>query len=449
MRTTDKMERVKIGCVALLLALACSSGAYTPSVVCRMELDREVLPAGTDQKAVVKITLDTIAPPRTRERPPVNLCIVLDRSSSMNGRKIEHAREAAIAALRRLGPDDLFSLVVYDNGVETLIPAQRAANTEWMEARIRQISPRGTTALYGGVAQGAAEIRKNLDSRHVHRIILLSDGQANVGPSSPVDLGRLGASLMKEQISVSTVGVGNDYNEDLMGQLARQSDGNTYYVEDSQDLPRIFAAELGDVLSVVAKQVILDVQFENGARPVRIIGRDGRLRADGVEVNMNQLYGGQEKYVLVELSVPAGRPEEVRQLARAACRYEDAIHNREAQSDATVSTRYSASAEEVGRSINVEVKSEIVLNVIAEKTDLAVDLYDQGRQDDAVKELRRSASDLRQMSQDAPLPAPAVRRIAEMEEQADLLEREGLDTRNRKSIRSESHQIRTQQKSSF
>ena len=140
--------------------------------------------------------------------------------------------------------------------------------------------------------------------KYVHRIILLSDGLANVGPSSPEDLGRLGAALIKENISVTTVGVGTDYNEDLMARLSQNSDGNTYFVESSGDLPRIFAAELGDVLSIVAKKVNLTIECPSGVRPIAIIGRDGRIKGQSVELYLNQLYGGQEKYALLKVEVP-------------------------------------------------------------------------------------------------------------------------------------------------
>ena len=94
------------------------------------------------------------------------------------------------------------------------------------------------------------------------------DGLANVGPASPDDLGRLGASLMKEHISVSTIGLGTDYNEDLMTKLSGQSDGNSYFAETSDDLPGIFTKELGDVLSVVASKVsVKREQHEDGSEP--------------------------------------------------------------------------------------------------------------------------------------------------------------------------------------
>ncbi len=242
-----------------------------PKVKCIIETDRAILPAGDVQNAIIKITLDAPPAPTNISRPPVNLSIVLDRSGSMSGKKIERAKEAAIEALKRLSEKDIFSLVVYDHAVNTIIPAQRAVNTDMMINRIRAIRSGGSTALFGGVSQGAAEIRKYIGGNFVHRIILLSDGLANVGPDTPADLGRLGAALIKENISVTTIGVGTDYNEDLMARLSQKSDGNIYFVESSYDLPKIFTAELGDVLNVVAKKVKVIIEVPEGIYPIAII----------------------------------------------------------------------------------------------------------------------------------------------------------------------------------
>jgi Ca-activated chloride channel family protein len=429
----------------MALGVAASFGkSMPPEVTCRVEVDRGVLPAETSNRAVLKVTLD--APPSEHaDRPPVNLCLVLDRSGSMSGDKIENAREAALEAVRRLGPDDVVSLVIYDHEVSTLVPAQSARNREWIEAQIRSIHSRGNTALYGGVSQGAAEVRKHAGGRYVSRLILLSDGLANVGPSSPEDLGRLGASLMKEGISVTTVGVGTDYNEDLMTRLAQSSDGNTYFVENSEDLTRIFAAELGDVLSVVAREVIVEIDCGDGVRPIRIIGRDGKIRGSKVELRLNQLYGGQQKYALVEVEVPAGAADQVRQLAQARVDYDNALTARRGQSAATVEVRFSAREKEVKASVNVPVQTEVLRNEAAEARDQAVGLSDADKPLDAARVLRQRADDLKVFS--GLYSAPAAAQEAEaLEEEAKTLEKAGgYDKAGRKAARASSWQTRSQQ----
>lgn len=444
------MKKTMFGWMAVLACLAwVNVGARTtaaPEVVCRVETDRGVLSAERPERTVVKVTLDAPVVPDVRERPPVNLCIVLDRSGSMSGDKIERAKEAAITALRRLGRDDVFSLVVYDHEVETLVPAQSAENVEWIEGRIHSIRSRGNTALFAGVSQGAAEIRKNLDDRYVSRIILLSDGLANVGPSSPADLGRLGASLRKERVSVTTVGVGTDYNEDLMTQLSQQSDGNSYFVENSGDLPRIFAAELGDVLSVVAREVRIIIECAGDVKPVRIIGRDGRISGRKVELNLNQLYGGQEKFVLLEVDVPPTAEGKARELAVARCEYENLITRKRASSSGRTSVTFSRTEEDVRASVNVPVQKEITLNIAAEARDEAVREIDLGRTDDAASRLRAQGMKMRQAAD--MYHAPELREEADkLDTEAEQVEKKVAPAATRKSLRTWSFQRYNQQES--
>ncbi|MBI2441493.1 MAG: VWA domain-containing protein [Lentisphaerae bacterium] len=417
--------------------------SYDRTVKCRVEIDRNILPADENQRAVIKITLDALTPPK-HARQPVNLAIVLDRSGSMRGEKLEKAKEAAIQALRRLDARDIFSLVVYDTQVETIVPAQSVENTEWIESRIRHIAAGNSTALFGGVSQGAAEIRKNLDRKYVHRIILLSDGIANVGPSAPEDLGRLGAALIKEGIAVTTVGVGTDYNEDLMTRLSRSGDGNTYFVESSVDLPRIFNAELGDVLSIVAQQVYLTIECSDGVRPVAVIGRDGRIRGQTVELYLNQLYGGQEKYALVEVEIPAGKHGATLTIASARVTYENPFTRKKETSGAEVSSRFSKDQREVDNSDNATVKKAYYLTINAVGEERAIMLADEGKKEDAADLLRSSAAELKAAGikyDDRELKDKAQA----MDASAGEIEKEGMSSVKRKTIRTESYQQINQQ----
>ena len=428
------------GLVLLLPFSAHASG----SVGCRVDIDRGTLPAGGFHKAIVKITLDPPPAPRIMERPAVNLAIVLDRSGSMNGEKLEKTKDAAIEALRRLGGADIFSLVIYDHNVETIVPAQSARNIEWIEARIRQIYSGGNTALFGGVSQGAAEVRKNLNRGYINRIILLSDGLANVGPDSPDDLGRLGASLLKEDISVTTVGVGMDYNEDLMTRLSQNSDGNSYFVESGRDLPHIFAAELGDVLNVVARRVHIIIECSDGVRPLTIIGREGRIRGNNVELYLNQLYGGNKKYAIVEVEVAGGKEGESRDIALARVSYENPFNKQNETTSAKAMARFSRDLNAVNRSLNVAVAKDYQLNLNVIAQEQAITLSDKGQQAEAVTILHKSADQLRDFgvqNNDAEM----IKKSEEMKQQAEEIQTQGMTNKSRKVLRTKSYQMKNQQ----
>ncbi len=455
MNGTTLKKKMVTGILAMAGVALIGAGIFTSQadakavdgkVKCRIELDRGVLPASVTRRAILKVTLDAPPSPDTRKRPAVNLAIVLDRSGSMSGRKLAKAKEGAISALRRLTPGDIFSLVAYNHLVDTIISAQPVRYPESFENQIRQIRAGGNTALFGGVSQGAAEVRKYVGEDFVHRVILLSDGLANVGPNAPEDLGRLGAALIKEGISVTTVGVGTDYNEDLMTRLSQNSDGNTYFVESSADLPRIFASELGDVLNVVAQEVQIVIHLADNVRPLRIIGRDGRIRGRSVEFNLNQLYGNQEKYALVEVEIAGGRDGESREIAYAETIYRNPFTHRQDTSSDRLVAWFTHDELKVEQSANPTVQREYELNLNAVAQEQAIALSDDGRRKEAAQALKKSAYRLKATGQKLK-DADLLKKAEEIEAQADKIESMGMSKRARKVLRTESYQMKQQQKS--
>ncbi|MFH2059093.1 MAG: VWA domain-containing protein [Pseudomonadota bacterium] len=444
-RRYQKRVLIFMACGVLSIFVGTAIAGIQPDkVVCRVETDRAILPAGDPQNVVIKVTLQAPSTPINIKRPKVNLALVLDQSGSMQGTKINQAKAAAIEAVSRLGKEDVFSVVVYDTNVNTIVPAQNAGNIEWIINRIRQIQTSGSTALFGGVSQGAAEIRKNLENNFVHRIVLLSDGLANVGPRAPEDLGRLGAGLIKENISVTTVGVGTDYNEDLMAQLAQKSDGNTYFVESGHDLPRIFSAELGDVLNVVAKQVKVIITLPDNVEPVTIIGREGRIKGQQIELYMNQLYGAQEKYALVEVRVPKSIAGSKVKVASADVVYENPFSQKQERSNGVSYASFSKDAKKVAGSTNIGVVREYQLNLNALAKEKAIELSDQGKEKEAVIELKQSAQKLKKygsLYNDEQL----LKQAEKLETQADSIKDMGMNKKSRKVLRTESYQMKNQQ----
>ena len=132
-------------------------------------------------------------------------------------------------------------------------------------------------------------------------MILLSDGLANVGPSSPGELGNLGKSLVKENITVSTLGLGLGYNEDLMVQLASTSGGNHLFIEDASELAEIFRKEFDDVLSVVAQEIDVHVTLPEGIRPIRVLGNDADITGQKIVTRLAQIYSEQDRHFVIEV----------------------------------------------------------------------------------------------------------------------------------------------------
>ena len=282
------------------------------------------------------------------------MAIVLDKSGSMQGDKIAKAKEAAIAAIGRLGSDDIVAVVTYDSTVQVIVPATKLSDKQSVIEQIRRIEAGGSTALFAGVSKGADELRKFLDKNRVNRVILLSDGLANVGPQSPSELGALGASLMKEGISVSTMGLGMDYNEDLMTKLARNSGGNHVFIEQAENLVRVFNHEFNDVLSVVAQEVAIEIRVAAGVRPVRVLNVDAEINGQQVITQMSQLYSEQEKYVMLEVEVPATQAGKSREVAEVRISYANMQTKTTDRLTSAVNANFTASLAEVEAKLNAQ-----------------------------------------------------------------------------------------------
>ncbi len=345
------------------------------------------LEAGQKQTAFFKIGLTGFDIQKDADRTPVNVAIVLDRSGSMSGQKLEHAKQAAIQAVDRLSNEDIVSVITYNHTVNVLIPATKISDKNKINQQIRSIQSGGNTALFAGISKGAAEVRKFLDKDRVNRVILLSDGKANSGPSSPKALGDLGASLIKEGISVTTLGLGEDYNEDLMNQLARRSDGNHTFIESPTQLVKIFNAEFGDILSVVAQEVAIEVECSDGIRPIRVLNREAEISGNNIVTHLNQLYSLQEKYLLVEVEVPSTAAERTREIANVSVSYANMLTRTTDELGSSLSVRFTESTEIVQKNTNQAVMVSCVLQKATDANKLATNLRDQGKVEEAKKVL--------------------------------------------------------------
>ncbi|MEM9081312.1 MAG: VWA domain-containing protein [Verrucomicrobiota bacterium] len=343
------------------------------------ELSHPLIPAGEKQTAYLKVSVTGGAAPEQNHRAPINVSIVLDQSSSMSGQKIANAREAAKMAVARLQSNDTVSIVTYDSNVNVLVPSTKLTNKQAVFAAIDTIISNGSTALFAGVSKGAEELRKFKQLDAVNRIILLSDGQANIGPQTPQELGDLGAALSREGISVTTIGLGNGYNEDLMNQLALRSDGNHSFVETPGELAQVFNQELGDLLSVVAQELTLTIKLAEGVRPVRSLGRETDINGQAVSLRLNQLYAEQEKFLLLEVETPVREANQDQLIADATLSFRSVDSEKTVTATTRSVARVTADKTQIEQSLNKSVMIAAVDFIANERNLAATKLRDQGK----------------------------------------------------------------------
>jgi Ca-activated chloride channel family protein len=364
----------------------------------------------------------------------------------MKGERIAQAKEAALMAAERLGDADIMGVVTYSDNAYVLSPAARLRDTDRVRAAIRNIEADGRTALYAGVSQGIRELRPFVDPYKVNRIILLSDGLANVGPSSPQELEALGREAAQAGITVTTIGLGLGYNEDLMTRLALASDGNHAFVERPQDLVKIFNEEFGDVLAAVGSDVEIIIECPDGFEPVRVLGRQAQVEKDRVHLKLNQVYGKQEKYVVVELRVSEKRAHGSAEAAKVAVNYTDLATKRRASVDGRAELRFSRSPEEVKAGVNKDVTAAVATQIATESNEKAVSLRDSGKTEEAKKVLRENADYLNKQADNLPPAAAAPLRELSKKNSNDAENLSGREwERTRKAMRAQQYKDKTQQ----
>ncbi len=259
----------------------------------------------SDRPSTLDLLVKIVPPAQAIDlkRPALNIGFVIDRSGSMSGQKIESARQAACYAVQQLQMSDRVSVTIFDDQVETLVPSTPAIEKSSITRKIEGIQPRGSTALHAGWLEGGVQVSQYLNPEQINRVLLLSDGLANVGETNPDTIASDVHGLAKRGVSTSTMGVGNDYSEDLLEVIARSGDGNYYYIESPQQLPEIFQTELQGLMATVGHTVSLGIEPQAGVEVVDVFN-DFDVNRQG-DYQLPNLVVGNSIEVVMRLKVPA------------------------------------------------------------------------------------------------------------------------------------------------
>ena len=239
------------------------------------------------------------------DRTPLNLSLVLDRSGSMGGDKIKYAREACKFVVDNLEPNDNLSIVIYDDQVDVLSASAPVKDKAALKKLIESVHDRGSTNLSGGMLEGFAQVKKTHQKNFVNRVLLLSDGLANQGITDEKVLQQLARQKNTEDnMTLSTFGVGADFNELLMTNLAEFGSGNYYFIDSPDKIPSIFAQELKGLLSVVAQNTTLRIKFPAKNLSVnQMFGYQGQVKGGELVFDLKDVFSEEQKAVLIKFSV--------------------------------------------------------------------------------------------------------------------------------------------------
>jgi len=329
--------------------------------------DRPLIRAGASSTRYIRVLVNAPPAPGRPERLPLDLALVVDRSGSMSGGKLDLAKLAARRAVDLLGSNDRLALVDYDDEVRVL--AEGSLVTGAHRARLHQGIDRmesgGSTNLAGGWLTGCAEVARGQRAGSVARTLLLSDGLANVGITDVDTLRHHASELRARGVATSTLGIGADFDERLMEGVARAGAGNFYYLERAEQIPDFLASELGDALEVVARGARLVVTADPGMTIESLDGRRTTRHGHETEIALDDLVSRQELELVLKVTFPTGAIGSMAQLslrltdrdnalagAMERVRWEYADHEandaqrRDHEVDLAVARRYAAQARE-------------------------------------------------------------------------------------------------------
>jgi Ca-activated chloride channel family protein len=259
---------------------------------------------------------------------PLNFCLVLDHSGSMGGAKLDNLKKAARLAVEQMEPHDVVSIVIFDDKVEVIVPAQPVANAADMGRQIDAIPVGGGTTMSQGMKKGLQELESHVEAERVSRMLLLTDGQTSGDETACRKLAR---NAGKRGIAIAALGLGNSWNEKLLDDVAEASGGVSDFIPEGQPavILKTFEREVQSAQASVVQNAEMILRLVEGVLP-RAVWRvtplitrlDHRAISDrDVQVGLGSLDGKQGQSVLVEMLVPPRAPGSYR-IAQAEVGYD-------------------------------------------------------------------------------------------------------------------------------
>ncbi|MBM0224217.1 MULTISPECIES: VWA domain-containing protein [Micromonospora] len=269
-------------------------------------LDVDVLALETDDQLSVLVELTApAASTRDVDRPASTLQVVLDRSGSMAGGRLDGAKTALIGLIDRLDPGDNFGLVAFDDRVEVAVAAGPLADKQAVKRAISKLDARGSTDLSAGYLRGLQEASRIAGPAGAN-VLLISDGHANAGVTDPDTLGAIAAKANADNITTSTLGYGLGYDERLMSAIARGGAGNEHFAEEADTAGALIAGEVDGLLSQTVQAASLLIQPSPHVRAVQIVNdMPATTTGDGLLAELGNFYADETRKLLLTFDIPA------------------------------------------------------------------------------------------------------------------------------------------------
>jgi Ca-activated chloride channel family protein len=273
----------------------------------QLNSDKQLISKDVFTQRILEIRVQAPASANENSRPKINLGIVLDRSGSMAGEKLEYVKEAAWHVLDQLQAQDQIALVVFDNNVEVLSRSINVSNGNRFELKqlISKIDSGSMTNLRDGWLTGCKEIAAAAQDGTINRTMLLTDGLANVGETDLEILAQHAFELYKDAVSTSTFGVGYGFNEQLLEAMANKGGGNYYFIERPDQIAQIFLKEFAELVGITARKVEIKLDLPSSVKWQVLGGWSSEYKKGSLHIYIGDMLSGKTQDIYIKLQIPA------------------------------------------------------------------------------------------------------------------------------------------------
>ncbi|MEH2036669.1 vWA domain-containing protein [Nostoc sp.] len=409
------------------------------------EFDQSILAAGSSLKTdiLLRFRPDIAKSPRRN----LNLSLVIDRSGSMAGAPLHHALKAAESVVDRLEPDDILSVVVYDDEVDSVVPPQAVTNKSTLKNSIRKVRAGGITNLSGGWLKGCEHVKTRLDPQKINRVLLLTDGHANMGIQDPKILTATAGQKAEEGIITTTLGFAQGFNEDLLIGMARAATGNFYFIQSIDEATEVFSIELDSLRAVVGQNLKVTLELADGVSLVDTLSLAKVSQNDAGQsvITLGELYEGEDKLLGLSLGISSAQVGElpVMKLHYSA----DVVQDDRIQSvSGTVDVVAKVgTVEEAAFAATSHIILELSRLTIAKAKETGLNLAEHGKHQEAEQILRSLVKDLRDKGLNENFEI--AEEIDQLEYFASRIAQKALGNAGRKEMRDQTYQTMTRNRS--
>lgn len=405
---TTGLWSLALGLFTVLFAAGCGRpetpvAADPGAIVAEGQLGTPVLLANGQSTVYARIRLSTLPRP-TQARGPVNVALAMDTSGSMEGAPIEEARKAALRMIDALKDGDRLAVIAFHSKAEVLLPSTELSQDVRAEVKkhVAAMRAQGTTDMGAGLATAVNEVRQHFSNKGVNRVVLLGDGIPNK-PGNIVDIAQQAAA---EGIAFTTLGLGLDYDETLMGRIAQASGGRFRYIESAEGVAKIFEEEMSQIDGVYGRNASATISAGPGVRIDAVVGENDSAAGSGLYVPLGDIARGDTRDIVVKMTVTPRKANVPIELLDAVITFDDALEGGgRLERRVYLGAHTTELAEEVAKARNPDVELAAALAEASSTTLRALALAKNGQYTQAREMLSKGSSAARAQAEKTPSDA--------------------------------------------